>query len=435
LRSIKSAVELFFKSCSKNEQSMNLIENVREALNSVKVHLLRTVLTGAIIAIGISSLVGMLTAIDGIKAQIAESFAGLGANSFEVRNRGFSGGRVVQEGKTEKIYPNISFREARKFKEDYASIGISTIFNSVTGIAEVKRGSKKTNPNTRIRGGDENYLSIKAIKLAKGRNFSNMEVRYGTSVAIIGKDIEDNLFNPGEDPINQKITFLGKPYTIVGVLDKQGGVGQDQGADRQILIPIENAARLDKNGSFNYRITGVASDPTKIDYEMGQAIGIMRKIRQDRVAQEDSFELTKSESVAESLEEVAGYLRIGGFGIGFITLLGASIGLMNIMLVSVTERTREIGIRKALGATPLLIRQQFLIEAIVICIIGGIFGMLLGLGIGNIIANFIGPGGFLVPWIWMFISFVICIIVGLIAGYIPAYKASRLDPIESLRYE
>ena len=414
---------------------MNLIENVREALKSVKVNLLRTVLTGAIIAIGISSLVGMLTAIDGIKAQIAESFAGLGANSFDIRNKGQDGGRVVQEGKTEKVYPRITYREASQFKEEYNSIGISTVFTSVTGIAEIKRGSKTTNPNTRIRGGDENYLSIKAIKLAKGRNFSQMDVRYGAAVAIIGKEIEETLFNPGEDPINEKITFLGRPFTIIGVLDKQGGVGQDQGADRQILIPIENASRFDLRGNFNYRITGVASDPGKIDYEMGQAIGIMRKIRQDRVAQEDSFELTKSQSVAESLEEVAGYLRIGGFGIGFITLLGASIGLMNIMLVSVTERTREIGIRKALGATPLRIRQQFLIEAIVICVIGGIFGMMLGIGIGNIIANFIGPGGFLVPWLWMVVSFAICIGVGLLAGYIPAFKASKLDPIESLRYE
>ncbi|MDX5340728.1 MAG: ABC transporter permease [Cyclobacteriaceae bacterium] len=414
---------------------MNLIENVREALKSVKVNLLRTVLTGAIIAIGISSLVGMLTAIDGIKAQIAESFAGLGANSFDIRNKGQDGGRVVQEGKTEKVYPRITYREASQFKEEYNSIGISTVFTSVTGIAEIKRGSKTTNPNTRIRGGDENYLSIKAIKLAKGRNFSQMDIRYGAAVAIIGKEIEETLFNPGEDPINEKITFLGRPFTIIGVLDKQGGVGQDQGADRQILIPIENASRFDLRGNFNYRITGVASDPGKIDYEMGQAIGIMRKIRQDRVAQEDSFELTKSQSVAESLEEVAGYLRIGGFGIGFITLLGASIGLMNIMLVSVTERTREIGIRKALGATPLRIRQQFLIEAIVICVIGGIFGMMLGIGIGNIIANFIGPGGFLVPWLWMVVSFAICIGVGLLAGYIPAFKASKLDPIESLRYE
>ncbi len=414
---------------------MNLIENVREAMTSVKVNLLRTVLTGAIIAIGISSLVGMLTAIDGIKAQIAESFAGLGANSFDIRNKGASGGRVVQEGKTEKVYPSITFREAQGFREEYAPIGISTVFTSVSGIAEIKRGSKKTNPNVRIRGGDENYLSIKAIKLAKGRNFSQMEIRYGNNVAIIGKELEENLFEKGEESINQKITVFGRPYTVIGVLDKQGGVGQDQGADRQILIPVENASRLDTRGTFNYRITGVASDPLKIEYEMGQATGIMRKIRQDRLGQEDSFELAKSESVAESLEEVAGYLRIGGFGIGFITLLGAAIGLMNIMLVSVTERTREIGIRKALGATPLRIRQQFLIEAITICVIGGIFGMILGIGIGNIIANFIGPGGFLVPWIWMLVSFVICIVVGLLAGYIPAFKASKLDPIESLRYE
>ncbi|GMQ23405.1 ABC transporter permease [Algoriphagus sp. oki45] len=414
---------------------MNLIENIREAIKSVKVNLLRTILTGAIIAIGISSLVGMLTAIDGIKAQIAESFAGLGANSFDIRNKGQSGGRVVQEGKTEKTYPSISYREAMQFKDEYNSIGISTVFIPVSGAAELKRGSKQTDPNTRVRGGDENYLSIKAVKLEKGRNFSQMEVRYGTSVAIIGQEIQKTLFEPSEDPINQKITIYGRPYTVIGIMEKQGGVGQDQGADRQVLIPVENASRLDTRGTFNYRITGVASDPGKLDYEMGQAIGIMRKVRQDRVAQEDSFELTKSQSVAESLEEVAGYLRIGGFGIGFITLLGASIGLMNIMLVSVTERTREIGVRKALGATPLRIRQQFLIEAIVICVLGGIFGMILGIGIGNIIANFIGPGGFLVPWLWMFVSFVICIIVGLLAGYVPAFKASKLDPIESLRYE
>jgi putative ABC transport system permease protein len=135
------------------------------------------------------------------------------------------------------------------------------------------------------------------------------------------------------------------------------------------------------------------------------------------------------------LEQVAGYLRIGGFTIGFITLLGAAIGLMNIMMVSVTERTREIGIRKALGATPLRIRQQFLIEAIVICILGGILGVFLGIGIGNIVANAIGPGGFLIPWIWILVAFVICVIVGLASGYFPAYKASKLDPIESLRYE
>lgn len=414
---------------------MKLIENIRESLNSIRVNLLRTILTGAIIAIGISSLVGMLTAIDGIKTQIADSFSGLGANSFDIRNKGFSGGRAIQQGVTEKTYPKITFRETQAFKEDYKSIGIATVYTRVSGSAEIKKGSNTTDPNSRITGADENYLSIKAMKVEQGRNFSNMEVQHGNNVCIVGTEIISTLFEENEEPLNQKISFFGRPYTIIGILEEQGGVGQDQGADRQVVIPVENASRLDRTGNFNYNITALSTDGSKIDYDMGQATGMMRKIRQDRVIQEDSFDLTKSQSVAESLEEVAGYLRMGGFGIGFITLLGASIGLMNIMLVSVTERTREIGIRKALGATPLRIRQQFLMEAIMICVLGGIMGMILGIAIGNLISLVIGVGGFLIPWLWMFVAFLICIIVGLLSGYFPAFKASKLDPIESLRYE
>ncbi|MCR9013730.1 ABC transporter permease [Aquiflexum gelatinilyticum] len=414
---------------------MNLVENIKEALRSVKVNLLRTVLTGTIIAIGIMSLVGMLTAIDGIKAQIEDSFSGLGANNFDIRSKGFSGGRGVQQGVSEKNYPIVRYKEALSFQEAFNSTGPSTVFSTVSGAAEVKRGSKKTNPNVRVTGVDDLYFNMKALKIEKGRNFSNTEVRYGNNVCIIGLDIVETLFEKNENPLNDYITVFGRRYTVVGILEKQGSVGGGSGADRAIFIPVENTSKLDANGTFRFSITASGSDPLKLEYEMGQATGMMRKIRQDRVGQEDSFELVKSQSVGESLEEVAGYLRIGGFGIGFITLLGASIGLMNIMLVSVTERTREIGIRKALGATPLRIRQQFLIEAIVICILGGILGVIIGIGIGNVVANFIGPGGFLIPWLWIFVSFGICIFVGLASGYFPARKASKLDPIESLRYE
>ena len=172
-----------------------------------------------------------------------------------------------------------------------------------------------------------------------------------------------------------------------------------------------------------------------MDVAMGEATGIMRIVRQDRITQDSSVEIERSQTVAERLAEITGYLRVGGFAIGIITLLGASVGLMNIMMVSVTERTREIGIRKALGATPRLIRQQFLAEALVVCQIGGIGGVILGILIGNLIANIISPGVFVIPWLWMIVGLIICFIVGIISGYYPAYKASKLDPIESLRFE
>jgi len=201
------------------------------------------------------------------------------------------------------------------------------------------------------------------------------------------------------------------------------------------IIPILVANQMAEGQPLGYRLNVGISDMDQLDYAMGEATGLMRKIRQDRVEEGNSFEIEKSESLAQELESITSGLRWGGFGVGFITLLGASIALMNIMLVSVTERTREVGVRKALGATPLRIRQQFVIEAIVVCLLGGIGGVILGILIGNLISKAIGINAFVVPWLWMMVGMLICVFVGLMSGYYPAHKASKLDPIESLRFE
>ena len=203
-----------------------------------------------------------------------------------------------------------------------------------------------------------------------------------------------------------------------------------------MLIPIIVANQQAAGTGLRYRLNVGIADPNQMDFAMGEATGVMRKIRHDEIGTENSFQIEKSESLAQEMESITNGLRFGGFGVGFITLLGASIALMNIMLVSVTERTREVGVRKALGATPLRIRQQFVIEAIVVCILGGITGVLLGIGLGNLLSVFVFKvDTFVMPWFWIVVGLIVCVVVGLLSGYYPAHKASKLDPIESLRFE
>lgn len=412
---------------------MNIRENIKEGIKSIKANKLRTFLTAAIISIGITSLVGILTAIDGIQSSINSSFSSLGANTFDIedkrRSRGSSG------GKKEKTYPKVTYHELLMFKEKYEGPGVVSIYTVITGQAEVKYESKVTNPNQIVRGGDENYLTVDGYDVDQGRPFSANESLNGSYVALVGSDVIEELFEDNESPVGKKISLMGSKFRIVGTIAEQGGASGNSNIDRTIIIPMQTARIIAPERNFGYEIAVSVTDPTQMDNAMGIARGLMRAIRQDRPGEEDSFELSASKSLAERMGEITGYLRAGGFTIGFVTLIGASIGLMNIMLVSVTERTREIGVRKALGATPLKIRQQFLIEAIVICQMGGIGGIILGMTIGNLTSSLIFNSGFVVPWLWMIIAVVIGIVVGLISGYIPAYKASRLDPIDSLRFE
>ncbi|MFN8356174.1 MAG: ABC transporter permease [Spirosomataceae bacterium] len=412
---------------------MNWIENVKEGLRSIQANMLRTVLTALIIAIGITSLVGILTAIDGIQSSVDNSFAALGANSFDIRNpqifRRRSGGMM------ERKFPPIEFREAVAYKNQFGKNATVSISTSVSGIAQIKFESKKTNPNVLIKGGDENYLAIKGYKIAQGRNFSNNDLELATNVAILGQEVITSLFESNQNPIGKEISILGQRFQVIGILDKKGSMGGG-GDDRIIVIPLETGRRMAANRTLSFDITTSSPQITDLDMTMGEARGTFRLIRGDALGNPDSFDMERSDSFAKNFEDITGYLRVGGFGIGFITLLGAAIALMNIMMVSVTERTREIGIRKSLGATPSRIREQFLIEAIVICVIGGFGGLVLGIAVGNLISSVISSSSsFIVPWLWMSVGIAISIVVGILSGYYPAFKASKLDPIESLRYE
>ena len=390
-------------------------------------------MTAALISIGITSLVGILTAIDGIQNSIDKSFSSLGANTFDIEDR--RRGRGSSDGKKEKSYPKVTYDQLLTFKEKYEGPGTVSIYTVITAQAEVKHGSKVTNPNQIVRGGDENYLTVDGYDVAEGRPFSANESLNGSYVALVGSDVIDELFDENTSPIGKKISLMGSKFRIVGTIAEQGGASGTSNIDRTIIIPMQTARIIAPERNFGYEIAVSVPDPTQMENAMAIARGLMRRIRQDRLGEEDSFELSASKSLAQRIGSITGDLRIGGFVVGFLTLLGASIGLMNIMMVSVTERTREIGVRKALGATPLKIRQQFLIEAIVITQMGGIGGIILGMGIGNLTSTVLFNSDFIVPWLWMFIAVMIGIAVGLISGYIPAHKASKLDPIDSLRFE
>jgi putative ABC transport system permease protein len=286
----------------------------------------------------------------------------------------------------------------------------------------------------RLRGVDDNYLDISGLDLAAGRNFTRMEVMEGTHKAIIGKDIVTLLFDENNQRAIDKVISVGNiKYKVVGVLASKGS-NMDQSQDRQVLVPVLNVKRYYGTIRSNYEVKVGLTQATDMEDATSTTIGIFRNVRKLRIGQDNDFEIFKSDGLLDILKENTFYLRMATIAIGLITLLGAAIGLMNIMLVSVTERTREIGIRKAVGATSNNIMVQFLTEAVVICQIGGIVGILLGMIAGNLVTYLTG-GKFIIPWPWIILGVILCTVVGLVSGLYPALKAAKLDPIESLRYE
>jgi len=410
---------------------MTFTENLNIAFTSIAANKMRAVITALIISIGIMALVGILTAIDGIKASINNSFSDIGANTFNIKNRG-SSVQFGTKGKVQPKYQTITKQEAYSFVENYQYPSTASLSVNASFASTVRYNSYKTEPNIMVMGGDENYLKVSGYDLTIGRNFGKQEIESAANTVIIGKEVANKLFKK-QSPIGESVFIGGAKYRVIGVL-KEKGTAMGFGGDRICIVPLENARQVFARPNMSFVITVAVENVLNMDLAVEEAEAVFRKARKLPVMADNNFEILKADNIAKELIDMLSYATIAATVIGFITLLGAAVGLMNIMLVSVTERTREIGIRKSIGATAKVIRSQFLIEAIVICQIGGIGGVLLGLGIGNLVSVLMS-GGFIIPWLWIISGLVLCLIVGLGSGLYPAIKASKLDPIEALRYE
>ena len=405
-------------------------ENIRVSFKAIRSNRVRAVLTMAIIAFGIMALVGILTAIDGLKSTLTEQFTMMGANSFSITSRSM---RVTVGDKhyRTKNHSHITYREALEFKNRFGEPAWVSVSFNASGLAEYRFRNNKTNPNISIVGSDESYLTIAGQELASGRNFSPEDLQGSRHVVIIGQDVVRFLF-PGVEPLGQEISLPGLKLTVIGVIKSRGS--SVMGNDQVTIIPITTARQYFSRPNITYNIGVMPQKSVSLDMMVSEAEGVFRIVRGLDPRDESDFNIQKSDSIIEILMENIKYVTLAATIIGLITLFGAAVGLMNIMLVSVTERTREIGVRKALGARKSVIRQQFLYESVIIGQMGGLMGIVAGIIIGNLVSLGMGSS-FTVPWLWVIGGVLACFIVGIASGYFPAVKASAVDPIEALRYE
>jgi len=424
---------------------MLLKDSLSLAFRTVKSNKLRTGITVAIIAFGIMALIGIITAIASMNQSLAESFSTMGANSFSIRYNDrsihFGGRREVKKASRNSLKEKksnerkiITYQEAKLFKERYAFPAKVSISLSGPRSVVVNNDKIKTNPNISMSGVDENYLLQRGYTLAGGRNFNQLDVQSGRSICILGNSVAQKLYGENtERALDRVIKVAGIKYHVIGVL-KDKGSSAFLNADNVVLTTYNNIRRLFPTDGTPFNIGVMVNNINELEPAISEAKGTFRPIRKLAIDEENNFYIDKSDSIAEIFMSSLGAITTAAAFIGLITLFGAAIGLMNIMLVAVNERTREIGLIKAIGGTRKSIRTQFLFESVFISLIGAVLGIILGVIVGNGVGLFLHTG-FVVPWIWVIIGIVVCSAVGLFAGLYPAVKAARLDPIVALRYE
>ncbi len=406
-------------------------ENLRISFRAIRSNRVRAVLTICIIAFGIMALVGILTAIDAIKTSLTNQFTMMGANSFTITSRGMNI-QIGNEKYRARNYSRISYREATEFKEMFREPAWVSISFNASNLTTLKYGSEETNPNIFLSGVDENYLAVSGYEIDKGRNFSADEVQINRRVILLGAEIAKDLFPTGLDPLGKEVSVAGLKLEVIGVLKSKGASAVN--TDNVCFMPITTARQYYSRPNMNFSITVMPLNPVNLEILTGEAEAVFRIVRNLDPRDESDFNVSKSDNIVALLLKNIKYVTLAATLIGIVTLFGAAVGLMNIMLVSVTERTREIGVRKAVGAKPKTIRSQFLLESVIIGQLGGVFGIILGIAIGNIVSSML-KSSFVVPWVWVFMGIVVCFIVGVVSGYAPALKAASIDPIEALRYE
>ncbi len=407
-------------------------ENLRISIRAIRSNKVRAVLTICIIAIGIMALVGILTAIDAIKSSLTNQFTMMGANSFTISSRGMN---IIVNGEAQyrvKNHSRISYREATEFKEKFTEPALVSISFNASSMTTIKYGSEETNPTIYLTGVDENYLAVSGYEITSGRNFSIDEIQMSRRLILIGSEIVRDLFTTDLDPVGKEISVAGLKFVVAGVLKSKGASAIN--TDNVCFIPVTTARQYFSRPNMNFSITVMPVNPVNLDIMTGEAEAIFRIVRNLNPRDESDFNVTKSDNIVALLLKNLKYVTLAATIIGLVTLFGAAVGLMNIMLVSVSERTREIGVRKAIGAKPRTIKYQFLFESILIGQLGGVFGIILGILIGNIVSSML-KSDFIIPWLWVIMGVAVCFIVGVVSGYAPALKAANIDPIEALRYE